>query len=134
MDKKMEIQGGGLIAEPGAGFYALYSAFKADVPKKPLARRNTKRLRPVEDFLTELEQKLKLNCQSIVCTFCKAASRFGSILFETVLQICEILVRIRSGSADPYLWLMDPDQDLDQDPADFANDLQDVNKFLYNVF
>ncbi len=34
------------------------------------------------------------------------------------------------GSADPFLWLMDPDPDLDSDPdpAIFAIDLQDANK------
>ncbi len=34
-----------------------------------------------------------------------------------------------SGSADPYLWLRDPD--ADPDPAIFASDLQDVNKKLF---
>jgi hypothetical protein len=27
------------------------------------------------------------------------------------------------GSADPYLWLMDPDQDQDRDPVIFVSDL-----------
>jgi hypothetical protein len=37
-----------------------------------------------------------------------------------------------SGSADPYLWLMDPDPDLapDPDPAIFVSDLQDASKKL----
>ncbi len=30
------------------------------------------------------------------------------------------------GSADPYIWLIDPD--VDPDPAIFVSDLQDVNK------
>ncbi len=37
----------------------------------------------------------------------------------------------RSGSADPYLWLMDPDPDADPDPAIFDifdSYLEDVNK------
>jgi hypothetical protein len=33
-----------------------------------------------------------------------------------------------SGSADPCLWLMDPDSD--SDPAGFVIDLQDANKKL----
>ncbi len=33
-----------------------------------------------------------------------------------------------SGSADPYLWLMDPD------PAIFVSDLQDVNNKLFSKF
>jgi hypothetical protein len=33
-----------------------------------------------------------------------------------------------SGSADPCLWLIDPDSDLDPDPAIFVIDLQDANK------
>jgi hypothetical protein len=37
-----------------------------------------------------------------------------------------------SGSADPYLWLMDPDSDADPDPAIFVSDLQDVNKKLFS--
>jgi hypothetical protein len=36
-----------------------------------------------------------------------------------------------SGSADPYLWLMDPDLDADLDPAIFISDLQDVNKKIF---
>ncbi len=35
-----------------------------------------------------------------------------------------------SGSADPYLSLMDPDSNADPDPAIFVNYLQDVNKKL----
>ncbi len=37
-----------------------------------------------------------------------------------------------SGSADPYLWLMDPDPDpaLGHGPACFVSDLQDINKKL----
>ncbi len=40
----------------------------------------------------------------------------------------------RSGSADLYLWLMDPD--ADPDSAIFVRDLQDVNKnnFVFKVF
>ncbi len=33
-----------------------------------------------------------------------------------------------SGSADPCLWLMDPDTDLDLDPAIFVIDLQEQTK------
>ncbi len=40
------------------------------------------------------------------------------VLFEAVLRTHEILV-YGSGSADPHLWLMDPD------PAIFVSDLQD---------
>ncbi len=39
-----------------------------------------------------------------------------------------------SGSADPCFWLMDPDPDLDPDPAIFIIDLQDGNKNLYKKF
>ncbi len=35
-----------------------------------------------------------------------------------------------SGSADPCLWLMDPDSDVDPDPAIFVIDLQSANKKL----
>ncbi len=34
----------------------------------------------------------------------------------------------RSGSADPCLWLMDPDPDSDPDPSIFVIDLQDASK------
>jgi hypothetical protein len=36
------------------------------------------------------------------------------------------------GSADPYLWLMDPESD--PDPATFVSDLQDINKKLFGVW
>jgi hypothetical protein len=39
-----------------------------------------------------------------------------------------------SGSADPYLLLMDPDPDADPDPAIFVSDLQDVNKIFFVNF
>ncbi len=35
-----------------------------------------------------------------------------------------------SGSADPCLWIMDPDSDPDPDPAIFFIDLRDANKKL----
>jgi hypothetical protein len=45
--------------------------------------------------------------------------------FQSVLRIHDILVCIRiRGSADPCLWLMDPD------PSIFIIDFQDVNKKL----
>jgi hypothetical protein len=31
-----------------------------------------------------------------------------------------------SGSAEPYLWIVDPD--ADPDPSIFVSDLQDINK------
>ncbi len=37
-----------------------------------------------------------------------------------------------SGSADPYICLMDPD--ADPDPAVFVSDLQDIKKYFYFVF
>ncbi len=39
-----------------------------------------------------------------------------------------------SGSADPYLWLMDPDPFADSDPAIFVSDLQDVKKLFFSKF
>ncbi len=36
-----------------------------------------------------------------------------------------------SGSADPYLCLMDPGPDSDPDPAIFVSDLQDINKKFF---
>jgi hypothetical protein len=63
--------------------------------------------------------------------------------FNTLINILKrklkiILVRTRvSGSADPYLWLMDPDSNpdpnADPDPAIFVSDDQDVNKKLLIV-
>jgi len=38
----------------------------------------------------------------------------------------------RSGSADPYLRLMDPYPD--PDPAIFVSDLQDVNKMFFSKY
>ncbi len=38
----------------------------------------------------------------------------------------------RSGSADPYLWLIDPD--ADPDPSIFVSDLQDINKIFCLLF
>ncbi len=53
-------------------------------------------------------------------------------LFLAVLRIRDILVRIRiqihwsgSRSADPHLWITDPD--LDPDRASLVSDLQDGN-------
>jgi hypothetical protein len=39
-----------------------------------------------------------------------------------------------SGPADPYLRLMDPDSDLDPDPAVFVSDLQDAKKYYFKLF
>ncbi len=50
-------------------------------------------------------------------------------MLEPVMRIHEICYG--SGSADPYLWLMDPDTDADPDPAIFVTDLQDINKIAY---
>ncbi len=44
--------------------------------------------------------------------------------FFAVLQICDIWY----GSADPCLWLMDPDPTADSDPIIFVIDFQDANK------
>ncbi len=44
--------------------------------------------------------------------------------FRSVLRIRDILLWIRSGSADPYLWLTDPDPD----PAIFVSDILDDDK------
>jgi hypothetical protein len=38
-----------------------------------------------------------------------------------------------SGSADPYLLLMDPDADADPDPAIFVSDIQDVYFFTFYI-
>ena len=55
-----------------------------------------------------------------------------------MLRIHDILVwiRIRIGSADPCLELMDPDSDpeADADPAIFVTDLQDANQKLIFYF
>jgi hypothetical protein len=40
----------------------------------------------------------------------------------------------RSGSADPYLLLMDPDAYADPGPAIFISDLQDVNKKIFAYY
>ncbi len=48
----------------------------------------------------------------------------GFLTILPVLRIHDILVGSGSGSADPCLWLMDPD------PAVFVIDLQDANKKL----
>jgi hypothetical protein len=55
-------------------------------------------------------------------------------LLLSVLRIREILlrIRVRNGSTDPYLCLIDPD--ADPDPAIFVSDLQDINKIFHCVF
>jgi len=47
-------------------------------------------------------------------------------LYMTALEDLTLVPVLISWSADPYLWLMDPD--AAPDPANFACDLQDVNK------
>jgi hypothetical protein len=42
-----------------------------------------------------------------------------------------VTFRCVSGYADPYLYLSDPDSD--PDPTIFVNDLQDDNKFFFNL-
>ncbi len=54
-------------------------------------------------------------------------------IFYTIAQCSGSMTfwcRSGSGSADPCLWLMDPDSDPDPDPAIFVIDLQDANKKL----
>ncbi len=55
------------------------------------------------------------------------AREVGPGLTTVVLRIHDILV-CGSGSANPCLWLMDPDSD--PDPSIFIIDLQDANKKL----
>ncbi len=40
----------------------------------------------------------------------------------------------RSGSPDPYLWLIDPDPDPTPDPTPFFIDLKNAKKYLFSYF
>ncbi len=79
------------------------------------------------------------------CACCMQVARVHArILCAPVLRIHEIFLLIRilgfipltngSGSADPYLWLMDPDPDEDPDPAIFVSDPRRQQKNAYYFF
>jgi hypothetical protein len=57
-----------------------------------------------------------------------------SLFYSSVVNPWNFWVESGSGSADPYLWSMDPDLDADPDPAILLSDLQDVKNSSFFAY
>jgi hypothetical protein len=65
----------------------------------------------------------------VVADYFSPMAMLSNVMLEAVLRIH---FWYGSGSADPYLGLMDPD--ADPDPALFVSDIQGVNKSLFAFY